>query len=120
MYAGDRSRKDTLVEFGFRLPSAVDNRPLKFAEDSKSEIGQCIYTSATPGKYEFEHCCPADAIMETRRAKAATESQSAYFRGVDINRCVAEGAVVEQIIRPTGLIDPLRSICVRVTEVGEV
>jgi excinuclease ABC subunit B len=117
MYAGDRSRKDTLVEHGFRLPSAVDNRPLRF-EEFESKIGQCIYTSATPGKYEFEHCCPADAIMETKKSKSATESQAAFFRGVDINRCVAEGAVVEQIIRPTGLIDPLIDLR-RVTEVGE-
>ncbi len=82
MYAGDRSRKDTLVEFGFRLPSAVDNRPLKFSEIDAA-LGQRIYTTATPSKYEFE--------------------QSAQ--------------VVEQIIRPTGLVDP--EIDVRpVTEVG--
>ncbi|OGG70785.1 excinuclease ABC subunit B [Candidatus Kaiserbacteria bacterium RIFCSPHIGHO2_02_FULL_55_25] len=54
MYAGDRSRKDTLVEHGFRLPSAVDNRPLTFAE-FEARVGQKIYTSATPGKYEAEH-----------------------------------------------------------------
>ncbi len=71
MYAGDRSRKDTLVEFGFRLPSAVDNRPLKFAEIDAA-LGQRIYTTATPSAYEFE--------------------QSTQ--------------VVEQIIRPTGLVDP--------------
>jgi excinuclease ABC subunit B len=53
MYAGDRSRKDTLVEHGFRLPSAVDNRPLKF-DEFQARIGQTIYTSATPGKYELE------------------------------------------------------------------
>jgi excinuclease ABC subunit B len=106
MYAGDRSRKDTLVDFGFRLPSAIDNRPLRF-EEFEHKIGQCIYTSATPGKYEFEHCCPREAIADIKKSKSGTESQSAYFRGVDINRCVAEGAVVEQIIRPTGLIDPL-------------
>ncbi len=86
MYAGDRSRKDTLVEFGFRLPSAVDNRPLKFAE-FEANIGQRIYTSATPGKYEYEK---------------ATES------GI---------AMVEQIIRPTGLVDP--AIDIRpITEIG--
>ncbi len=106
MYAGDRSRKDTLVDFGFRLPSAVDNRPLKF-DEFEGRVGQCIYTSATPGKYEFEHCCPSGAIADTKKSKSAGESQAAYFRGVDINRCVAEGDVVEQIIRPTGLIDPL-------------
>lgn len=71
MYAGDKSRKDTLIEYGFRLPSARDNRPLMFEEFEK-RIGQVIYTSATPGPYEKAH---------------------------------AE-QVVEQIIRPTGLIDP--------------
>jgi len=87
MYAGDRSRKDTLVEFGFRLPSAVDNRPLKFAEFEKV-IGQRIYTSATPGKYEY-------AELEKS--------------GI---------AMVEQIIRPTGLIDPVIDLR-KVTEVGD-
>lgn len=76
MYAGDRSRKDTLVEFGFRLPSAVDNRPLKF-DEFEERVGQRIYTSATPGKYEFAKAKEADVKM------------------------------VEQIIRPTGLIDPV-------------
>ncbi len=75
MYAGDRSRKDVLVEYGFRLPSARDNRPLRF-EEFEERIGQVIYTSATPGKYEKEH------------------SVAPY------------GQVAEQIIRPTGLIDP--------------
>ncbi len=72
MYAGDASRKQTLVEFGFRLPSAKDNRPLKF-EEFKERIGQTIFVSATPGKYEAEH----------------------------------SEQVVQQIIRPTGLVDPL-------------
>ena len=71
MYAGDRSRKDSLVEFGFRLPSAYDNRPLNF-EEFESRINQAIFVSATPAKYEREH---------------------------------SQG-VIEQIIRPTGLIDP--------------
>jgi excinuclease ABC subunit B len=71
MYAGDRSRKETLVEFGFRLPSALDNRPLSF-EEFENRIGQVIYTSATPGPYELKHA----------------------------------SQVVEQIIRPTGLVDP--------------
>ena len=71
MYAGDKSRKDVLIEYGFRLPSARDNRPLQFEEFEK-RIGQVIYTSATPGKYEAEH----------------------------------SEQIVEQIIRPTGLIDP--------------
>ncbi len=71
MYAGDASRKNTLVEYGFRLPSAKDNRPLKYPE-FEERIGQVIYTSATPSAFEREN----------------------------------SGAIVEQIIRPTGLIDP--------------
>src|SRR5665647_1215460 len=71
MYEGDSSRKRTLVEHGFRLPSALDNRPLKFGE-FKNRVGQTVYLSATPGKYEMG---------------------------------IADG-IVEQIIRPTGLIDP--------------
>ena len=72
MYRGDRSRKETLVEYGFRLPSALDNRPLTFEEFEK-RINQVIYVSATPGDYEIEK---------------------------------AEGRIIEQIIRPTGLLDP--------------
>ncbi|MDK2820456.1 MAG: excinuclease subunit [Clostridia bacterium] len=71
MYEGDRSRKTTLVEYGFRLPSALDNRPLTF-EEFNDRINQVIYVSATPGKYELDH----------------------------------SEQVVEQIIRPTGLVDP--------------
>ena len=71
MYRGDRSRKETLVEYGFRLPSALDNRPLKF-EEFRSMVSQAIYVSATPGLYELE---------------------------------IAE-AITEQLIRPTGLMDP--------------
>ncbi|MGE3155066.1 MAG: excinuclease ABC subunit UvrB [Nitrospiraceae bacterium] len=76
MYEGDYSRKKTLVEYGFRLPSAVDNRPLKFAE-FEGFINQVVYVSATPGPYELKH---------------------------------AEGQVVEQIIRPTGLTDPVMEV----------
>ncbi|MBU0675577.1 MAG: excinuclease ABC subunit UvrB [Proteobacteria bacterium] len=72
MYRGDQSRKKTLVEFGFRLPSALDNRPLRF-EEFTERVNQVVYVSATPGEYEFER---------------------------------AGGRVVEQIIRPTGLMDP--------------
>ena len=72
MYKGDRSRKETLVEYGFRLPSALDNRPMKFEEFEKI-VNQVIYVSATPADYELEKC---------------------------------SGVVVEQIIRPTGLLDP--------------
>ncbi len=72
MYKGDRSRKKTLVEFGFRLPSALDNRPLRF-EEFEARIGQTIFVSATPGNFELER---------------------------------AQGRIVDQIIRPTGLMDP--------------
>jgi excinuclease ABC subunit B len=72
MYGGDRSRKITLVDFGFRLPSALDNRPLNFYE-FESKVSQVLFISATPGKYELEQC---------------------------------GGVVVEQIVRPTGLLEP--------------
>ena len=72
MYTGDRSRKMNLVEYGFRLPSALDNRPLKF-EEWEQRVGQVIYVSATPGPYELTK---------------------------------ANGVFVEQVIRPTGLLDP--------------
>ena len=71
MYRGDRSRKETLVEYGFRLPSALDNRPLRF-EEWEQRVPQLIFVSATPGPYEMEHA----------------------------------GRVVEQVVRPTGLVDP--------------
>ena len=80
MYNGDRMRKQTLVDYGFRLPSALDNRPLKY-EEFEQHINQVIYVSATPGEYELGH---------------------------------VNGKVVEQIIRPTGLLDPI--IEVRPTE----
>jgi excinuclease ABC subunit B len=73
MYRGDRARKETLVEYGFRLPSALDNRPLKF-EEWEAHVKQAIYVSATPGDYELEK---------------------------------SEGVFVEQLIRPTGLLDPV-------------
>ncbi|MCZ6783875.1 MAG: excinuclease ABC subunit UvrB, partial [Proteobacteria bacterium] len=72
MYRGDRARKETLVEYGWRLPSALDNRPLRF-DEWEARVGQAIYVSATPAAYELEKCA---------------------------------GVVVEQIIRPTGLVDP--------------
>jgi excinuclease ABC subunit B len=72
MYNGDRARKEVLVEHGFRLPSALDNRPLRF-EEFEEKAGQMIYVSATPGPYELEHC----------------------------------PEMVQQIIRPTGLVDPI-------------
>lgn len=85
MYRGDRSRKETLVEYGFRLPSALDNRPLKF-EEFKAKIQQGIYVSATPGPYELE-------ISES---------------------------LAEQIIRPTGLMDPDIIVCPAVNQVDDL
>lgn len=72
MYAGDRSRKENLVDYGFRLPAALDNRPLKF-EEFETRISQAIYVSATPAEYELSH---------------------------------SKGQIAEQLIRPTGLLDP--------------
>jgi excinuclease ABC subunit B len=85
MYKGDRSRKETLVEYGFRLPSALDNRPLRF-DEFEALSPQTIYVSATPGKYENEH---ADAV-------------------------------VELLVRPTGLIDPVVEIRPAKTQVDDV
>src|SRR5438105_2029542 len=79
MYGGDRSRKEVLVEYGFRLPSALDNRPLRF-DEFEDRLSQAVFVSATPGPYEYEH----------------------------------SAQIVEQIIRPTGLVDP--TIEVRPTE----
>lgn len=85
MYKGDRSRKETLVEFGFRLPTALDNRPMKFAE-WEAISPQAIFVSATPGKYEAEF----------------------------------QDAVVEQVVRPTGLLDPIVEIRPATTQVDDV
>ncbi|APE05808.1 MAG: excinuclease ABC subunit UvrB [Alteromonas sp.] len=86
MYRGDRSRKETLVEFGFRLPSALDNRPLKFEEFEKI-CPQTIYVSATPGDYELKK---------------------------------TEGDIVEQVVRPTGLLDPIIEVRPVATQVDDV
>jgi len=85
MYKGDRSRKETLVEYGFRLPSALDNRPLKF-DEFEQKTAQRIYVSATPGPYEKQH----------------------------------SGAVVEQVVRPTGLVDPLVEVRPATTQVDDL
>ncbi len=85
MYRGDRSRKETLVEYGFRLPSALDNRPLKF-EEFELRSSQKIYVSATPGPYEYEY----------------------------------SGNVVEQVVRPTGLLDPIVEVRPATTQVDDV
>ena len=85
MYQGDRSRKMNLVDYGFRLPSALDNRPLNFDEFNE-RIKQRVYVSATPGDYELEQCKFGSAIDDGRK-------WSGYH-------------IAEQIIRPTGLLDP--------------
>ncbi|NOQ17568.1 MAG: excinuclease ABC subunit UvrB [Methyloprofundus sp.] len=85
MYKGDRSRKETLVEYGFRLPSALDNRPLRFDEFAE-KIGQRVYVSATPGPYEKEH--------------------SSVF--------------VEQVVRPTGLLDPEIEVRPATTQIDDL
>jgi excinuclease ABC subunit B len=85
MYRGDRSRKENLVEYGFRLPSALDNRPLRF-DEFEGLAPQAIFTSATPGSYEEEHA----------------------------------GAVVEQLVRPTGLIDPAIEVRPAGTQVDDL
>lgn len=93
MYAGDRARKETLVAHGFRLPSALDNRPLRF-EEFEERVGQVVYTSATPGTYELEH-------------SGATREPGTKRPGQRGGRApTSDGQVVEQIIRPTGLLDP--------------
>jgi len=85
MYRGDRSRKETLVEYGFRLPSALDNRPMKF-EEWEAMSPQAIFVSATPGNYENEHA----------------------------------GATVEQLVRPTGLVDPVIEVRPARTQVDDL
>ena len=86
MFNGDRSRKETLVEYGFRLPSALDNRPLKF-DEFETKGNNLIYVSATPGDYELEQ---------------------------------TKGEVVEQIIRPTGLIDPIITVKPRKNQIDDI
>jgi excinuclease ABC subunit B len=86
MYKGDRSRKETLVEYGFRLPSALDNRPLKF-EEFEQICPQTVYVSATPGEYELKK---------------------------------THGDIVEQVVRPTGLLDPIIEVRPVATQVDDV
>ncbi len=86
MYKGDRSRKETLVEYGFRLPSALDNRPMRF-EEFEALAPQTIYVSATPGKYELEK---------------------------------SGGDIIEQVVRPTGLLDPLIEVRPVATQVDDL
>lgn len=85
MYKGDRSRKETLVQYGFRLPSALDNRPLRF-DEFEAKSPQRIYVSATPSTYEKDHCC----------------------------------VFVEQVVRPTGLLDPVVEVRPATTQVDDL
>ncbi|MFZ9407188.1 MAG: excinuclease ABC subunit UvrB [Burkholderiaceae bacterium] len=85
MYRGDRARKETLVEYGFRLPSALDNRPLRF-EEFEGKLRQCVFVSATPADYEHRH----------------------------------SGQVVEQVVRPTGLVDPVVTVRPAARQVDDV
>ncbi|HQR95910.1 MAG TPA: helicase-related protein, partial [Thiotrichales bacterium] len=85
MYKGDRSRKENLVDYGFRLPSALDNRPMKF-EEFEARMPQTIFVSATPGKYELEH----------------------------------SGPPAEQVVRPTGLLDPVIEVRSALNQVDDV
>jgi len=96
MYNGDHSRKQSLIDNGFRLPSAYDNRPLKFPEFEK-KINQVIFTSATPAKYEIEKSKEFSLIRPTATLPAGRQASLQREKGINI---------VEQIIRPTGLIDP--------------
>jgi len=117
MYEGDRSRKQTLVDFGFRLPSALDNRPLKF-DEYMAATGQRLYVSATPARFEIENSVAGNTGYIPHKRKRIGEEElvparlprisgskqpvSAFDpgkKGVDL--------IVEQIIRPTGLIDPV-------------
>lgn len=86
MYGGDNSRKQNLVEYGFRLPAAIDNRPLKF-DEFENLVGQTIYVSATPADYELQKC---------------------------------EGVVVDQVIRPTGLLDPVIEVRPSLNQVDDL
>src|SRR5262249_38169579 len=85
MYRGDRSRKETLVEYGFRLPSALDNRPLRFDEFER-KMRRCIFVSATPAEFEIER----------------------------------SSQVIEQVVRPTGLVDPVVDVRPARTQVDDV
>ncbi len=86
MFGGDHSRKQTLVEYGFRMPSAIDNRPLTF-DEFENLVGQMVYASATPADYELEKC---------------------------------EGVIVEQLIRPTGLLDPIIEVRPNLNQIDDL
>jgi len=101
MYNGDRSRKQTLVDFGFRLPSALDNRPLKFAEFEKN-INQVVYVSATPGVKEYKD----SGVKTTKKMVGQVLKDQVDKKDLLLQLQAPDSAVTEQIIRPTGLLEP--------------
>jgi excinuclease ABC subunit B len=124
MYEGDKSRKTVLVDHGFRLPSALDNRPLKFPEFMET-VGQMVYVSATPARFEIENSVVGNAgyIPHQRERIGDHEGVPAALPGIavrvsgssqSIDKFDVTGKgkplVVEQIIRPTGLLDPIITI----------
>ena len=141
MYEGDKSRKTTLVDYGFRLPSALDNRPLKF-DEFMGLTGQRVYVSATPARFEIENSKVGNDTYIPRQAKQKGAAKalpkivpliSGSSQSIEKFNVIENGKdlVVEQIIRPTGLLDPLVEIkplkgqidetielCRRVTDLG--
>ncbi len=104
MYEGDRSRKTTLVDYGFRLPSALDNRPLKFEEFEK-KIHQVVFVSATPAEFEIERSLTQKDTKFTTKSRRTEVEQSIIDARPKLKQ-MGPPSIVEQIIRPTGLIDP--------------
>lgn len=106
MYNGDRARKESLVQNGFRLPSAFDNRPLKF-EEFENHINQAIFTSATPGRYEMEKTVGISSSGEDGLERNLKNKYSHMNSSSTLSLEKGGGVgIVEQIIRPTGLLDP--------------
>ena len=117
MYEGDRSRKETLVSYGFRLPSALDNRPLRF-EEFMAKTHQRLYVSATPARFEMENSVVGNTgyIPRQRPQTGASETTPAWLPRISSSQEPVESfgvttkgrsLITEQIIRPTGLLDPV-------------
>ena len=102
MFHGDEARKKTLIEYGFRLPSAIDNRPLKFKE-FEERVNQVIYVSATPGAYEIRQ-----SQIACRQRPLSVSKKETYLPALGKNR--ENLCVVQQLIRPTGLLDPVITV----------
>jgi excinuclease ABC subunit B len=115
MYEGDKSRKTVLVEHGFRLPSALDNRPLRF-EEFMGKVGQLVYVSATPSRFEIENSVVGNAGYIAKAAEPMPMARTVRISGssepVEKFDATTKGRtlVVEQIIRPTGLLDPVITV----------